>query len=1151
MVSFAELLGFSLASLARWSPHSHSPSPPLKHSSICSFVEGNALFDGCHTPSLPSPTLSENNFSDSVVLQTHHIVDSITTTRCGLDVCQLTHNHHFDSLCYLVPLPHTPPTDKSILPKSSIAASESLCPTPNVDVSFGQELSGKERKVNQLGVFSSITIAATLALLTLLVCGKQWRMTLSEKLFSLSAQLIDPSIDANSSHRRQNPHNTLWSRCLSTSPQHALVSMSVNIPTTRSGLDVCQHPHNTLWSRCLSTSPQHALVNGRDTSIIDSSFSNFSSPNSASGMVLSLSSGTLNLLRANYVNYEVVVRISSGTLTMDSCSFSKCSTKGNGGTLSGKRHHPRNMGKIVELVERDRSDELRRYAQADSVTAHASVSEGAFTKTSDEEVSLGTIVVSALAVLGKTVHLERDVSFAAVNEGEKRRRVECSIDDRRWKRGTIRMLETMMRRWIESLSFLELEFGVSLLFLAEDLIHMVESTIYHGYLAKCPSSVTLLHLQPELQYLLIICIVVLISSASERIITATMEMLTDLFNWCSAKGRYTLVQADLIPQLILALNPQSITFAETLDIHTYLLEIVSSILRLATPSGLSRIRIEDDNGQQAVHKTVLQQVLYPLEKKRQEQAKNKLYKGPFALHPSPSPAPLPLGCNILIWVGVVWRSKRQVPVLFLWLIGVAFQQPSPPLPQHSGSAWPETIDSCDGDWGGLEDVVAEFMAVLEPCSLTTNTLPLPSLPLPHHPHPPTALCLSLTTHTLPLPSASPLPALASDHLCSLSKVEGGLMHAASTVNLNWLERMAVTLFALSVRSVLTHNVYSDTISVRMTASCNSTETSIERTSSEGQLLSVSKKAEVFQSLIATMKSQPVFDDTLETKGKEFLKSLYWDTKESTATFLSSFGETRDESLTGFVQSIMVLVSSPKQTLIKAAMEMLADLVTSCHVNVRLALAKTDLIPQLITTLNPQSITFAETLDIHTSLMTTILNSVRLATPSGLEQLGIKDRNEEQTVHETVLKQVLVPSEKYIWHLCVNRLSIIEGEQSSYFLILLTEILEISPYYQPTMDCVLHMPIFLAIPSCLTFFEHDPAISTFLSLMINAQWQWKRKSDEMRQTGKPVDRMLRMEGFEDVIEEKLQNDKITACGGWIVANSIRWNNLLGMNVQKQE
>ncbi|KAK2943931.1 hypothetical protein BLNAU_21134 [Blattamonas nauphoetae] len=78
-------------------------------------------------------------------------------------------------------------------------------------------------------------------------------------------------------------------------------------------------------------------------------------------------------------------------------------------------------------------------------------------------------------------------------------------------------------------------------------------------------------------------------------------------------------------------------------------------------------------------------------------------------------------------------------------------------------------DASKDDSEGLEDVVTHFMRVLDPCSLTTRTLPLPSaspspptpshspLPLPDHPHPPTPLCLSLATHTLPLPSASPSP----------------------------------------------------------------------------------------------------------------------------------------------------------------------------------------------------------------------------------------------------------------------------------------------------------------------------------------------------------------------------------------------------------
>ncbi|KAK2952993.1 hypothetical protein BLNAU_11982 [Blattamonas nauphoetae] len=62
---------------------------------------------------------------------------------------------------------------------------------------------------------------------------------------------------------------------------------------------------------------------------------------------------------------------------------------------------------------------------------------------------------------------------------------------------------------------------------------------------------------------------------------------------------------------------------------------------------------------------------------------------------------------------------------------------------------------------------SQYKVILDPCFVTTHTLPLPSaspspptpshspLPLPHHPHPPTPLCLSLSTHTLPLLSAFP------------------------------------------------------------------------------------------------------------------------------------------------------------------------------------------------------------------------------------------------------------------------------------------------------------------------------------------------------------------------------------------------------------
>ncbi|KAK2946906.1 hypothetical protein BLNAU_18205 [Blattamonas nauphoetae] len=93
------------------------------------------------------------------------------------------------------------------------------------------------------------------------------------------------------------------------------------------------------------------------------------------------------------------------------------------------------------------------------------------------------------------------------------------------------------------------------------------------------------------------------------------------------------------------------------------------------------------------------------------------------------------------------------------------------------------------------------------------------------------------------------------------------------------------------------------------------------------------------------------------------------------------------------------------------MELFLNLIHHCSSTIRLTLVKADLIPQFINSLNPQSLPLSEAVDIHINVMKIIWKSIWLATPDGLASLEIEDRNEQQAVHEMVLKQVLVPSEK--------------------------------------------------------------------------------------------------------------------------------------------
>ncbi|KAK2955187.1 hypothetical protein BLNAU_9916 [Blattamonas nauphoetae] len=317
--------------------------------------------------------------------------------------------------------------------------------------------------------------------------------------------------------------------------------------------------------------------------------------------------------------------------------------------------------------------------------------------------------------------------------------------------------------------------------------------------------------------------------------------------------------------------------------------------------------------------------------------------------------------------------------------------------------------------------------------------------------------------------------------------------------------------------------------------------------SEADLASEDKRVILFRLLVATVKFQPALDESLEAKALIFLKSVIPKTSESADAFLSNFASSTEESLTNFVQSIVVLISTPNQVLTTTALKILQRLIMFSSAKLRIPLVNTDLITHLINTLNTLSLSFTNAIDTHINLITIITNSVTLATPYALTKLEVKDHDGQQTVHETVLKQVLVPSEKYLRHLCTNRFSIKDGKQSRSFLALLTRILQISPYYQPTMQFVLHMPIFVTIASCLTFFEKDNSIFWFLDGIVDLQQGWNETRGEHRKTSKTVDRTLRMEGIEDVSEEKLRTEKNTLRGEDVVEKSIRWNNLLGVNL----
>ncbi|KAK2955480.1 hypothetical protein BLNAU_9527 [Blattamonas nauphoetae] len=320
---------------------------------------------------------------------------------------------------------------------------------------------------------------------------------------------------------------------------------------------------------------------------------------------------------------------------------------------------------------------------------------------------------------------------------------------------------------------------------------------------------------------------------------------------------------------------------------------------------------------------------------------------------------------------------------------------------------------------------------------------------------------------------------------------------------------------------------------------------------EDQRVSEHEQAVIFRSLVATMKVQPAPDDSLETKFVTFLESVDPDDEESADAFLNRIASFSDQSVTDFIQSIVTLLSTSSEAITTSTMKMLHRLLQNCSNDILIALVKADLISQLIVTLDPQSVSLSDFEHMHTALISIIECSLWLSPLDSLAQLKTKDGDEHQTVPETLFQQIMRPSEKYLTHLCVNRNSILDNEKYKDFLILLARILlKTYPSSQPTMETVLMMRIVLTVPSCLSFFDGESSVWGFLDIFVNSRWE-RHESGDVGQKWKKMDRMLRTEGMEDVMETKLRNDEEAFYGREIIASSITLNNEMGMNVPEQE
>ncbi|KAK2953651.1 hypothetical protein BLNAU_11372 [Blattamonas nauphoetae] len=290
-------------------------------------------------------------------------------------------------------------------------------------------------------------------------------------------------------------------------------------------------------------------------------------------------------------------------------------------------------------------------------------------------------------------------------------------------------------------------------------------------------------------------------------------------------------------------------------------------------------------------------------------------------------------------------------------------------------------------------------------------------------------------------------------------------------------------------------------------------------------LSFEDKSATYSSLVNLVKAEYPFDDALQYRATLFLKSLEpkWSYYNNQANKLvTDLVPSTTGSYSGFVESIVTLVSCPHSTVVGSALSFLYQTIAAVSPAIRCHLMGSDLIPNVFTTVRPHTLPITGNETIIDNLHWIIYYCLLIASPSSLKDLGTTAAVDQFNHREMIFQRVILPSSQFVTFLISNR-HVLNGNLFKCFMTLLYTLIQFGPYHRPTLEFVLASPIAMALTSCLSILEDEHRVWVTLLNIDEAFAKWKKEYPEVVQSGKWMIQALISEGFENIFEQMMKHD----------------------------
>ncbi|KAK2954853.1 hypothetical protein BLNAU_10183 [Blattamonas nauphoetae] len=290
-------------------------------------------------------------------------------------------------------------------------------------------------------------------------------------------------------------------------------------------------------------------------------------------------------------------------------------------------------------------------------------------------------------------------------------------------------------------------------------------------------------------------------------------------------------------------------------------------------------------------------------------------------------------------------------------------------------------------------------------------------------------------------------------------------------------------------------------------------------------LTFEDKSAVYNSLVALVQAKYPFNDALQERAVRFLNDLEpeWGEQDLAARLVSDLVSSSAGSSSGFIESILTLLSSLHSTVIEAVLSFLTSILVCSPLAVRLRLVESDLIAAVFATVQPRFLQISGNETIFKRLIETITQGVNLALPAFQNDISITKVVDPFNHREMVFQKVLLPSSHFISFLISNR-HILEEVLFGSLMTLLSALLRIGPFHLPTLEFVLTSPITTSFSGCFSIVENTHLLWSIFYDSDLLFRDWKALGPEAIQSWDRMMQALFSEGFEDTTEQMVKHDE---------------------------